>query len=75
MKIISGLLCLFLLTGCAGGGLSSVNENSFISGSGIATFVEKDERKSAPILSGPTLTTGDITLSSNKVSVIDLLNE
>ena len=72
MKIISGLLCLLLLTGCAGGGLSSVSENSFISGSGIATFVEKDERKSAPILSGPTLTTGNITLNSNQVTVVNV---
>jgi thiol-disulfide isomerase/thioredoxin len=62
MKIISGLLCLFLLTGCAGGGLSSVNENSFISGSGIAT----------PILSGPTLATGNITLNSNQVTVVNV---
>jgi thiol-disulfide isomerase/thioredoxin len=72
MKPISVLLCLILLTGCAGGGVSSVNENSFISGSGIATFVEKDQRKTAPVLSGPTLTTGEITLNSNQVTVVNV---
>jgi len=72
MKLISILLCLFMCTGCAGGGLSSGNENSFISGSGIATFVEKDQRKSAPVLSGPTLTTGEITLNSNQVTVVNV---
>ncbi|MFM8632226.1 MAG: TlpA family protein disulfide reductase, partial [Candidatus Nanopelagicus sp.] len=72
MKFTSIFLSLLLLTGCAGGGLSSVNENSFISGSGIATFVEKGQRKSAPILSGPTLTTGEITLNSNQVTVVNV---
>ena len=72
MKLISILLCLFMCTGCAGGGLSSVNENSFISGSGIATFVDKDQRKRAPVLSGPTLTTGEITLNSNQVTVVNV---
>ena len=72
MKIISIFISMFLLTSCSGGGLSAVNENSFISGSGIATYVEKLERKSAPILSGQTLTSGDITLEPNKVTVVNV---
>ena len=72
MKIISIFISMFLLTSCSGGGLSAANENSFISGSGIATYVEKFERKSAPILYGQTLTSGDITLEANKVTVVNV---
>lgn len=72
MKLISVLLCLFLLTSCSGGGVSSLNENSFISGSGIVTFVEKVQRKSAPVLSGPTLTSGELTLDYNQVTVVNV---
>ncbi len=72
MKLISILLSALLLTSCAGGGVSSQNENSFISGSGIATFVEKADRKIAPILSGETLTSGKMTLNRNQVTVINV---
>ena len=72
MKLILVFLSALLLTSCAGGGVSSQNENSFISGSGIATFVEKADRKIAPILSGETLTSGKITLNKNQVTVINV---
>ena len=72
MKLISILLSVLLLTSCAGGGVSPQNENSFISGSGVATFVEKADRKMAPILSGETLTSGKMTLNRNQVTVINV---
>jgi len=72
MKFISSILSLLLLTGCAGGGISAQNENSFVAGSGNATFVEKSERKKAPIISGATLTTGVKTLNLNQVTVINV---
>jgi len=72
MKLISILLSALLLTSCAGGGVSSQNENSFISGSGVATFVKKADRKIAPILSGETLTSGKMTLNRNQVTVINV---
>ena len=72
MKLILVFLCALLLTSCAGGGVSSQNENSFISGSGIATFVKKADRKTAPVLSGETLTSGKITLNKNQVTVINV---
>ena len=72
MKLFSIFISMLLLTSCAGGGLSAENENSFISGSGIATYVEKAQRKSAPTLSGKTLTSGEVTLDSKKVSVINV---
>ena len=72
MKFISSILSLLLLTGCAGGGISAQNENSFVAGSGNATFVKKSERKNAPIISGATLTSGVKTLNLNQVTVINV---
>ena len=72
MKIISIFISMLLLTSCSGGGLSAENENSFISGSGIATYVDKSERKSAPTLSGQTLTSGEISLEAKKVTVVNV---
>ena len=45
------LSSLILLTGCGGGGTSSGQE-SFISGDGRITFIEKSNREAAPALSG-----------------------
>ena len=72
MKFIPGFLSLLLLTGCAGGGMSALNENSFIAGSGNAVFLKKSERKDAPKISGTTLTTGFKTLNLNQVTVINV---
>jgi thiol-disulfide isomerase/thioredoxin len=72
MKFISIFVSILLLSGCSGGGLSSENENSFISGSGLATYLEKDQRKAAPILFGTTLTSEKITLNSKKVTVVNV---
>ncbi len=65
-------LSLILLTGCAGGGISAQNENSFVTGSGNANFVKKSERKNAPKISGATLTSGIKTLNLNQVTVINV---
>ena len=72
MKFISGFLSLLLLTGCAGGGMSAPNENSFIAGSGNAVFLKKSERKDAPNISGKTLTSGVKTLRTDQVTVINV---
>ena len=72
MKYTSVFLSLLLLTGCAGGGISAQNENSFVAGSGNATYVKKSERKDAPKISGTTLNSGDKTLNLNQVTVINV---
>ena len=72
MKYTSVFLSLLLLTGCAGGGISAQNENSFVAGSGNATFVKKSERKDPPKISGTTLNSGDKTLNLNQVTVINV---
>lgn len=72
MKILIIFLASIMLTGCAGGGLSSSNENSYVAGSGAAVFIKQSERRDAPNFSGKTLTTGDVTLNSNQVTVINV---
>jgi thiol-disulfide isomerase/thioredoxin len=72
MKYTPVFLSLLLLTGCAGGGISAQNENSFVAGSGNATFVKKSERKDAPKISGTTLNSGDKILNLNQVTVINV---
>lgn len=72
MKFLSILFASILLTSCSGGGLSAPNENAFISGSGVATYLDKSDRKLAPKISGKTLTQDFVSLESNQVSVINV---
>ncbi len=72
MKFLSILFASILLTSCAGGGLSTPNENAFISGSGIATYLDESDRGPAPKISGQTLTQDFVSLDSKKVSVINV---
>ena len=63
---------LFLLTGCSSGGLSTANQNAFVSGDGVAVFVKTQDRKMAPTISGATLQNGNQTLPAGKVTVINV---
>ena len=67
-------LALFLvlaLTSCSNGGAIS-NEQSFVSGNGIATFISIENRVAAPAISGPALAGGDVRSESGKVRVINV---
>ena len=71
MKLITLLFTALILTGCTSdNGTTLQNENAFISGNGISLFLEKEDRKSAPKISGPTLDSKMLTLESNRVTVI-----
>lgn len=72
MKILILMISTVILTACSGGGNSSPNENAFISGSGIATYLEKSDRKNAPTISGQTLTSGELSLRKNQLTVINV---
>jgi thiol-disulfide isomerase/thioredoxin len=72
MKLLVIVLSSLLLTSCAGGGLSNSSENSYVSGSGAAVYIKQSDRRDAPKFSGETLTTGDLTLNSNQVTVINV---
>ena len=65
------LSSLILLTGCGGGGTSSGQE-SFISGDGRITFIEKSNREAAPALSGMTLTGVNYSYSGKGMAVVNV---
>ncbi len=62
---------LLLLTGCSGGGTSS-NPESFVSGNGSITFIEKSKREAAPVLSGMTLTGVNYSYSGKGIAVVNV---
>ena len=72
MKLISLLLSTFLLTACAGGGVSTQSENAFVSGTGTAVFIKISDRKNAPVISGELLMGGNKSLSTGQVTVINV---
>ena len=72
MKLISLLLSTFLLTACAGGGVSTQSENAFVSGTGTAVFIKISDRKNAPAISGELLMGGNKSLSTGQVTVINV---
>jgi thiol-disulfide isomerase/thioredoxin len=71
-RIAIALASVMLLTGCAGSGLSKANENAFVSGSGAAVYVTASERKIGPVISGQILSGGSLTLSSKKITVLNV---
>jgi thiol-disulfide isomerase/thioredoxin len=68
LVVISSLI---FLTGCGGGGTSSGQE-SFISGDGRITFIEKSNREAAPTLSGMTLKGVNYSYSGKGVAVVNV---
>jgi thiol-disulfide isomerase/thioredoxin len=66
------LSTLILLTGCSSGGLSTANQNAFVSGDGVAVYVNAQDRKPAPTISGATLQNGNLTLPAGKVTVLNV---
>jgi thiol-disulfide isomerase/thioredoxin len=67
----SAITSTLLLTSCSGGGTSSPNENAFVSGDGVAVYVQPAKRVQAPNLSGPTLDGGKF-VSPKKVTVVNV---
>jgi len=63
---------LLLLTGCSSGGISTANQNAFVSGDGVAIYVKSQDRKPAPTITGATLQNGTITLATGKVTVLNI---
>lgn len=70
--VVIAFASLFLLTGCSTGGLSTANQNAFVSGDGVAVYVKPLDRKPAPLLSGATLVDGNLTLAQDKVTVLNI---
>jgi len=72
MKFISLLLATVLLAGCSTGGIAAPDEISFVGGSGNSTFIEVNDRKAAPLISGELLDGTNKTLAKNQVKVINV---
>jgi thiol-disulfide isomerase/thioredoxin len=72
MKLISLLLATVLLAGCSTGGIAAPDEISFVGGSGNSTFIEINDRKAAPLISGELLDGTNKTLDKNQVKVINV---
>jgi thiol-disulfide isomerase/thioredoxin len=72
MKKYLVLLILPFMVACSNGGTMGTNEQSFIVGNGVATFIPQADRKAAPAISGPTLDGGSFTASAGKVLVLNV---
>ena len=71
MRKIIPLLLTLLISGCSNGGALS-NEQSFVSGNGVATFIEPSARKEAPKLSGKTLSGELFTEKGGVIRVVNI---
>ena len=60
------------MVACSNGGELSTNEQSFIAGNGVATFIPKADRKAAPLVSGPTLDGASFVATPGKVMVLNV---
>jgi len=72
MKKYLVLLLLPFMVACSNGGTMGTNEQSFIAGNGVATFIPQADRKAAPAISGPTLDGGSFTAIAGKVLVLNV---
>ena len=73
MKRLLLLLLIFTLTACSTGGNEfQPNEQSFISGNGIVTIIEKSEREVAPPITGPLLDGGSYIQDQGRVQLMNV---
>ena len=73
MKRLLPLLLVFTLTACSTGGNEfQPNEQSFISGNGIVTIIEKDDREIAPPITGPLLGGGNYAQEQGRVQLMNV---
>lgn len=73
MKYIFLIFSILVLSGCSNGKNSILqNENAFVSGNGVSLFVEGKDRKPAPKLFGPTLSSSKLTVNFDKVTVVNV---
>jgi len=74
-KIVSAIFILVssvFLSSCSTGGISKSSQSAFVEGNGVAVYVKPADRKPSPVISGPTLLSGNISLDHNKVTVLNI---
>ena len=67
---VLGLGLAVLLTACGGG--SSTGSRSYIAGNGAVTFIKAQDRQSAPLISGATISGGTFRLAPHHVAVLNV---
>ena len=73
MKRLLPLFLVLILTGCSTGGNEfQPNEQSFISGNGIVTIIERSEREVAPPITGPLLDGGNYLQEKGRVQLMNV---
>lgn len=72
MKRILLLLLIPILAACSSSGVSSGNEQSFVSGDGGALYIKASARSAAPKISGPTLDGSNFAAPAGKVVVLNV---
>jgi thiol-disulfide isomerase/thioredoxin len=72
IALAGALLSVVTLTSCSSGGISKANENAFVSGSGVAVYIQPGERKPAPDLMGPTLSGTALKIAKDQVIVVNV---
>ena len=72
MKRFVLVLLIPVLVACSNGGAITSNEQSFIAGNGVATFIPQVDRKPAPAVSGSTLDGKNFSAESGKVLVLNV---
>jgi len=72
MRKLSALASILLLTSCSTGGVSSNNQNAYISGDRSAVVIKESERNPAPDLSGQTLSGKNFSYETGKITVLNV---
>ncbi|MFZ9205563.1 MAG: TlpA family protein disulfide reductase, partial [Candidatus Nanopelagicaceae bacterium] len=72
MRKLLILLLIPLLMACSSKGVTSGDEQAFISGNGVATYISPDKRKEAPNISGPTLSGGSFKSDPGRLLVLNV---
>jgi len=74
-KIVSAIFILVgsvFLSSCSTGGISKSSQSAFVEGNGVAVYVKPADRKPSPVISGPTLLSGNISLDHNKITILNI---
>jgi thiol-disulfide isomerase/thioredoxin len=74
-KIASAVFVLvssLVLSSCSTGGISKSSQSAFVEGNGVAVYLKPVERKLSPVITGATLSNGNISLSQKKVTVLNI---
>ena len=71
MREIALLCAALLLTGCSAGGFEP-SDKSYVEGDGVVTVTSKSDRRSAPNISGATLTGAPVAIQRGKVALVNV---